>query len=402
MRSFDAHVVVLGAGIRGSLFAALVSGLPGLRVTVLEHDRPGAGTTSTNHGRLHCGTWNFPYADPAETRYLVAAGAMMRGAIGVAEFQQAGHYFLEEPAAETAFLAFCSEYGIDIREVGRSEPRPELPRGDFCAVYRIPEYSFNPAAVAAAGVNVAVKSEGSRFRRGTVRRVRAVGPRFEVDLVDGGVISADLVVNTLGRWAPAVDYDMPIPFPAVDHIRWRLLAVDRGPSGAGESVVTVHGRERSLAAVPHGRWTVFGCDPPVDVLAGEERFAHHSGLVPFRPDHPVDGFLYEAHLPYFADCLGTPEALWTFAGVSLEPAAVGTSTAPYPAGELLFHPDCPRHLVSFGGSATTSLADMRGAADTVLGELGVADGLPADHVDRVLRAVAEESRHGRGMAWETS
>ncbi|MFJ2890118.1 hypothetical protein ACIO53_29095 [Streptomyces sp. NPDC087305] len=55
--------------------------------------------------------------------------------------------------------------------------------------------------------------------------------------------------------------------------------------------MTVHGRERSLAAVPHGRWTVFGCDPPVDVLAGEERFAHHSGLIPFRPDHPVDGFL---------------------------------------------------------------------------------------------------------------
>ncbi len=58
--------------------------------------------------------------------------------------------------------------------------------------------------------------------------------------------------------------------------------------------------------------------------------------------------------------------------------------------------------MSFGGSATTSLADMRGAAGTVLGELGVADGLPADHVDRVLRAVAEESRLGRGMAWETS
>ncbi|WP_329551703.1 hypothetical protein [Streptomyces sp. NBC_00696] len=47
----------------------------------------GAGATSTNHGRLRCGTWNFPYADPAETRYPVAAGAMMRGAIGVAEFQ---------------------------------------------------------------------------------------------------------------------------------------------------------------------------------------------------------------------------------------------------------------------------------------------------------------------------
>jgi L-2-hydroxyglutarate oxidase LhgO len=53
------HVAILGGGIRGASIAGMLTATGNFDISVIERQAVAAGTTSTNHGRFHSGTWNY-------------------------------------------------------------------------------------------------------------------------------------------------------------------------------------------------------------------------------------------------------------------------------------------------------------------------------------------------------
>lgn len=212
-------VVVLGAGIIGAAIARELT-RAGLRVTILEANEPGGGTSGKCDGNILVQTKLH------EPELLVTRRAIERYRLWADELPEEFHleqegsmvfFTTEDQAAAGAkrhelltSLGVTSEL-LSEREVREREPAVDGPLigGIDCAE----DASVYPPFVVYALLADAVRS-GAQLVTGT-RVLRVLSDRGRVHGVEtsSGVISAGWVVNALGIWADSIEVDTALDIP---------------------------------------------------------------------------------------------------------------------------------------------------------------------------------------------
>lgn len=270
------NVIVVGAGIVGSSVAYRVA-QGGAKVTVLEADRIGGGTSGVSFA------WtNSNNKTPRPYHDLNVAGmrahAALREEFGATPwFHQSGSLEWRvdptEVAAQAEKVARLREWGyaaefIDKKRLGELEP--EIALGavpDDAQIVFCPEEGWvDPVLYAGTMLRAARQRYGASLKTGVritgleTRNGRVVGARD----ADGAVHEADLVINCTGRWsnetvsetapnvplAPTVGFLVFTPPVGVAlHRPFHAPDVDVRPDGAGRLMVRKDSLDDRFAAL---------------------------------------------------------------------------------------------------------------------------------------------------------
>lgn len=249
-------VVIVGAGVAGCSTACHVLRLePGARVTVLERDHIGAGSTSRSAAAFRQ-QWSVP-AHVAFSLYSAREYEAMEARGRPVLFRRQGYLFLYSDDADfqAAVERTARQRAIGVRDVvaleageiaERVAAGPALALDGLAGATWCPSDGFlDPLSVAQNFLDEA-RERGASYRPGA--RVAAVetcgGDGLRVALDGGERLEADAVVNAAGPWsrgvARAAGVDLPVRpakrylyFTRPIHGRavgaWPLIVVDLGP-----------------------------------------------------------------------------------------------------------------------------------------------------------------------------
>jgi glycine/D-amino acid oxidase-like deaminating enzyme len=287
--------VVVGAGVLGASVAARLASA-GWRVTLLERDQPGRGTSR----------WSFAWLnsnDKAPRPYhdLNHAGIRAWAELapdldGGAWYRPVGHLELATAGLQ-ARVRRLTEWGyparlVDPAEAADLEPalRLRVPGAWF------PEEGYLLTEPLIARLVASATSHGAEVRTGEPGRVTAVeaGPDAApaVRTADGAEHQADEVVCCAGRWTPAL---APV-LARVPLIPWDTrgsiapgLVVRVGPVGASGPVRLLHTPELSLRPHPGGLLHLEAPDVAVDLHTPEAELSRWADELLRRARRTVRG-----------------------------------------------------------------------------------------------------------------
>ena len=370
------RVIVLGAGIKGSAIAGLLSSMDGISVCLVERDAVAAGATSTNHGRVHSGTWNYFENKRTIVERNQESLRLLSMLPGVVNQQHRGHYLIESETSIAPFVQFCEQNKISISRCDTvSGYKGWVDSGRYSADFIIPEFTFNPAAVAQVFVQYAVRSCHFELIKSSASTIERVGSNLLVQCDNGNEIEGDIVINALGRWAPTLRSNLtqlPLQDTEITWERWRLLCLKldqiANPLLRGPLTIECKTAE-SLAVIPHEGWLIFGCDTKREVLLGPEDQPIVDQWRPFSTDNESDREIISALSKHFfkleAVRTNSINSLFTFSGVHAsvrKQSNFSSLPVPYAHMKVQISNNAPGYYLAFGGSATTSILD---AADVV-------------------------------------
>lgn len=222
------RIVIIGAGIVGAALAdRLTRPANGTRpqVTVVEKDRPGAGTSGTSFAWLNA---NDP-SDPAYHRLRRAALRTWRDL--AAEFGAPSWYRavgntmwatahddktrLADRVDRLARIGYAADV-IAPDRLRRLEPAVQVPRDALIAHFPDEGYVYGGSAAQALALRARQSGadviSGRRATRLNLRGDRVSGVRLDT----GEDLDADLTICTAGRHSPALLATAGITFPLVD------------------------------------------------------------------------------------------------------------------------------------------------------------------------------------------
>ena len=285
--------VVIGAGVLGASVAARLAGA-GMRVTLLEADQPGRGTSR----------WSFAWVNsndkgPRPYHELNHAGLRAWADLapeldGAAWYRPAGNLELATSDVGRAELAArvhrLTGWGYRARLVDAAEAagiEPALRPSPVASAAWFPGEAYLLTEPLIERLVAHVTNHGGTALTGEQGRVTALdavpGAAVRVRTATGAVLAADEVVCCAGRWTPGLAV-LAAPASAVPLLTW-----DTPGSPAPELVVRV------------GPVTPAG---PARVLHAPQIFLrpHSGGLLHLEaPDMPVDLHTPEAELRTLAD-----------------------------------------------------------------------------------------------------
>jgi glycine/D-amino acid oxidase-like deaminating enzyme len=267
--------VVIGAGILGASVAARLASA-GMRVTLLDRDRPGRGTSR----------WSFAWLnsnDKAPRHYHdlnhagIRAWAELAGDLdGDAWYRPSGHVELADPGDPgtgelAARVSRLTEWGypariIDPAEAARLEPALRAPTAG--AFFLREGYLLTEPLI--ARLVTRAQSHGTEVRTGEPGRVTRLEPGTvpRVRTAAETVLEADEVICCAGRWTPEL--------AAVPLVPWRIpgstapgLAVRIGPVNPPGPSRLVHTPDLALRPHPGGLLHLEAPDTPVDLHTPE-------------------------------------------------------------------------------------------------------------------------------------
>lgn len=360
------RIAILGGGIRGTAIAALLAHSQLYEVVLVERESIGAGTSSTNHGRIHCGAGLWKKNVPSLAYRHRIGGELIRQLSADIARQLEALYLVHSPADAEKFEQACQHYEINYQHTHASSIF--IDTSPFAAAFEIPEYTFRPARLAGqlalyareTGAEIAIHAGVSALEAGTQRQ-------FMLHLADGEQLEADIVINTLGIWANHVASHLPLPRAVFHWQRWRILCLDASegdyPSHELRVITVVEADDMLPSLVPHFPWMLFGCRVEPDTLSDiDERYSGAWQM--FDQNHPMDRALLTAHANYFRPLQHLNEQqlkrrLYTFAGVY--PAFAGMYPHYQVRADTNFHllqsSGVPDYYVVYGENATTCLID---------------------------------------------
>jgi glycine/D-amino acid oxidase-like deaminating enzyme len=265
--------VVIGAGILGSSVAARLA-QAGLRVTLLDQDRPGRATSRRSFAWL-----NSNHKAPRHYHDLNHAGIRAWAELapdldGDAWYRPVGHVELATAAGTpelTARVKRLTEWGyparlIDPAEVTRLEPALRIPAPG--AFFLREGYLLTGPLIARLVAHA--QSHGAEVRTGEPGRVTALEPGTtpRVRTAAGAVLEADEVICCAGRWTPDL---APVPL-----VPWRVrgstapgLTVRVGPVTPPGPARLVHTPDLALRPHPGGLLHLEAPDAAVDLHTPE-------------------------------------------------------------------------------------------------------------------------------------
>jgi D-hydroxyproline dehydrogenase subunit beta len=250
--------VVIGAGLLGAAVAARLAGA-GMRVTLLEADQPGRGTSR----------WSFAWVNsndkgPKAYHDLNHAGIRAWAELapdldGAAWYRPAGHLELAASDAECAArVRRLTEWGysarlIDAAEAAELEPALRLP-GPGAAAAWFPGEAYLLTEPLIQRLVTSATTHGATLLTGDQGRVTGLDPG-QVRTAAGEVLAADEIVCCAGRWTPQLTA-MARPACPVPLVAWETpgspapeLIVRVGPVGPEGPVRVIH--TPRLALRPH-------------------------------------------------------------------------------------------------------------------------------------------------------
>jgi glycine/D-amino acid oxidase-like deaminating enzyme len=219
------RVAILGCGIKGAAAAAYLSASRQADIVAFERSVPGSGISSTNHGRFHSGTWNFYRATPEAIKRNRDAFQIASQFPHLWECKSPGFYCVESTDNAEQFLRYFDALGFEFDEVRSTDDscwiRPERYR-----IFEVPEYSFNPARLAARLMRFAENTGVCRIHFGTARNLTKRNGVFQITTATGESVEVDAVINAMGGWLTTLRTDLPIWQPKLIWNCWRLLCVN--------------------------------------------------------------------------------------------------------------------------------------------------------------------------------
>jgi glycine/D-amino acid oxidase-like deaminating enzyme len=319
-------VAVLGAGIRGAALTAFLAATKQFKILVVESGTPGCGISSTNHGRFHSGTWNYPLNPSAIIDRDRESFQLARRLPGIWETSEQGLYCIESKDCVRGFSErFPEATPVRAEDIHTSWISP----GRY-SIYEIPEHSFDPARLAARLVGFALNSGTTAMVNDRATRLERSERQFSVGLASGGTIQCDVVVNAMGGWLNSLQSELPLWRPNLAFHCWRLLCLDTVALSSSRlsRVITIDRLSDPsiptpgpLGVVPHGRWVVFGCDIPALPMASQDHLPPRAGWRPFDSGDEMDSALFHHHQSHFPILKKARDsrALYSFPGVYPEP-----------------------------------------------------------------------------------
>ncbi len=247
------RVVVVGAGILGAAVAARLA-VAGLRVTLLDQDQPGRGTSR----------WSFAWVnsnDKAPRHYHdlnhvgIRAWADLAPELdGDAWYRPSGHVELATSGLQ-ARVRRLTEWGYPARlvspaEAAELEPALRRPAPD-AAFFSDEGYILTEPLIARLVAHA--QSHGAQVRTGAPGRVTSLEPGAppRVRTAAGAVLEADEVICCAGRWTRALTAVPLIPWEAPGSAA-PGLAVRVGPVEPPGPVRLLHTPDLALRPHPGG------------------------------------------------------------------------------------------------------------------------------------------------------
>ena len=252
--------VVIGAGIMGASVAARLAEV-GQRVTLLDRDQPGRGTSRWSLAWLNSNDKApRPYHDLNHAG-LKAWAELAPDLDGTAWYRPAGHVELAATSAELeARVHRLTEWNyparlIDPAEATAIEPALRLPGNGTTAAAWFPGEGYLLTEPLIARLVARAASHGADIRTGGPGRVTALdtgpGAATKVRTADGTVLAADKVVCCAGRWTPELAAVPLIPWDTPGSAAPGLV-VRVGPVSPPGPVRLIHTPEIALRPHPGG------------------------------------------------------------------------------------------------------------------------------------------------------
>ena len=212
--------IVLGGGLMGTA-AAFFLARRGLRVTLIERRRIGAGATVASFGNIRRTgrhLTQLPLAHRSRRLWGEAEALLGRDV----EFRTTGHVRLifdaESLADMRAYAQAARPWGLDLEELGPNEIRarfPGLGPDAVAASFSPHDGSGNPRLIAPAFAEAARRLGADIVEAAAVTALTRTGAGFRVE-TSRGVFEAGALVNTAGAWGGAVAaaFGEPVPMKA--------------------------------------------------------------------------------------------------------------------------------------------------------------------------------------------
>jgi glycine/D-amino acid oxidase-like deaminating enzyme len=295
--------VVIGAGVLGASVAARLAGA-GWRVTLLDQDQPGHGTSR----------WSFAWVNsndkgPRPYHDLNHAGIrawaeLAPGLDGAAWYRPAGHVELATDSSELAArVERLTSWGyparpIDAAEAAELEPAL-LPPDEQATAAWFPEEAYLLTEPLIARLVAHLTSRGGTVLTGDQGRVTALdlgpGDTPRLRTAAGSVIEADQVVCCAGRWTPGLAA-LAGAAGTVPLVAWDTpgssapaLTVRVGPRGPAGPVRVIHTPQLALRPHSGGLLHLEAPDTPVDLHTPETEVHRLAGELLDRARRTVRG-----------------------------------------------------------------------------------------------------------------
>ena len=403
--SMKRKALVIGAGIKGSAIAALLSLNDELEVMLVDKNKIGSGTTSTNHGRLHLGTSGWRTETDELISRRMQGSALMRQLPEITTCSSEGYYCVEQDDDLKDFIEKCCINNVPCHTLQKNEVDSTWINIDqFAGIVQVPEYSFNPARVAGRFAKTFVQQGGILHLGKLAKQVYRKGKSVLLELGNEPPIEADIVINASTRWSNTVKIANCDPLFTIEWFRWRLLCLkseDLLP--INQVTVIVDPQKKSPSAIPHEQWITIDCKTDLEQLDSPEG-DRNSGWRSIDLNNRIDFELYSTGCGYFQPLqqLAIAELhtkLFSMAGV--HGRLVG---APPGSVNRVYHTEsCPNYFITFGGQASTALLD---AIETLehLADLGVLSPIRRGKLIQQLACslAADPLPDSNCMVWEQS
>lgn len=354
----DLSLTVLGAGIKGSAIAALAS-IAGFRVRIIDANGIAAGTTSTNHGRLHAGTASWKTDSIELMKHRWNASQLLAEVLSISQNSKTAVYAFASQEEAQAFQQKTELAAIPLNPVSPRDVQGWVGSRPISNAYEIEEFAFDPAQTAASMCGLAL-ANGGEFIKGRAVSIENAAYGLKTAVEGGGVIESDFVVNALSAWTNEIE--LPEEFPRIDvsWYFWSLICAKSEMVDQPLDRVVVFWPKGGSAksAIPHGAWITLD-----DAATRVHRSKTASLTVPWRP-WSVEIEDDRALLSSISSGLDpvpsvASDGFFILTGLHArrEEAAPGsTNSIEHYKG---------RYFVSFGGQATTSLQDAVGALEVI-------------------------------------
>ncbi|HLZ59340.1 MAG TPA: FAD-dependent oxidoreductase [Ktedonosporobacter sp.] len=414
MANLKLRVAVLGGGIRGTAIAALLAQSNTCKVMLFERNRIASGTSSTNHGRIHCGAGLWRKNINAMAHRHQAGGRLISQLSTDFGQQEAALYLIESLNDVQEFEVACQRYAIPHKQINVQSPLIQIDQ--FAAAYEIPEYAFSPAHLAASLAGYAEDAGASIHTRSEVQTIEPGMKRpFKIRLANGVNIEVDVIINALGSWANQIRSEMPLPRINLSLHSWRILCLYTPTALKGNTlnrvITIIEPKDIVPSMIPHTSWMVFGCRLEPDILTKPDD-EYTERWRPFHRNDKMDRTLLEVHAKYFLplqflDSQDLMKRLYSFSGVY--PTFAGV----YPnydekqesTFQLLQSESVPNYYVVCGENATTSIIDAVDTVQAILEQVGPAHNLSPDYAFHLLKTLVtnftqETYYDSSPMIWE--
>jgi D-hydroxyproline dehydrogenase subunit beta len=293
--------VVIGAGVLGASVAARLAAA-GARVTLLDQDEPGRGTSR----------WSFAWVNsndkgPRPYHDLNHAGIRAWAELapdldGAAWYRPVGHVELAADDDELAArVDRLTEWGypaylIDAAEAAELEPSLRAPASQAAAAW-FPGEAYLLTEPLIERLVARARAHGATILTGDQGRVTGLDPKTpgRVRTAGGAVLEPDEVVCCAGRWTPALAVtaspESPVPLVSWDTPGAPApgLVVRVGPVGPDGPARVVHTPQLALRPHPGGLLHLEAPDAAVDLYTPETELRRWAGELLRRARRTVRG-----------------------------------------------------------------------------------------------------------------